>query len=189
MLHVAIIINVILFLSEIDYYRYMKHCVIPLCHYWLNSDDDNMLQKSLPPMTIPRATQIVGRFIVSFDGLEPNHIRSFYPAELGKLGNIELSIVDEVFSLKFGDIPDRIRKGEIVVNVELLDRYYYDIWGRKPRKTVEITFEQLLQEGFMTDELTNLAIKLEQLVYETYKSAYSRVQEEESLAESNTFPF
>lgn len=181
--------NVVFFLSEIDKYRHTKYYLLPLCHFWLKIEDDNKLLEGLPPMTVARAVQIVGPFHISFEKKSvSNRPKAFYVFGLQKLLSIDSSVIDAMLSLDFKDIPNRIRKGDIIINHELLNRYYYDIWEAKPDvKLLDITFEQLLHEDIITDELMSLAIKLESSVYDIWKSAYSYVSAEESLVSSIDF--
>jgi len=181
--------NVLAFLSEIDRYRYTKYCLLPLCRFWLKSDDDYLIALPLPIPTPQQAFQIVGPMHVTFardDNSPSPHSVNFYRLE--KLLGLDSAIIDKAFNMDYGDLASRLRSKDIKVDYDLTSKYYYDVYKLKPRSDAyNITFEQLLNEGIIVEELKSLASMIFQSVYTIWRSAYDYLKSEDSCEVSIDF--
>ena len=182
--------NVIACLSEIDPYRYTKYCLLPLCRFWLKSSDEDLLKFSSPIPTPHQVLEIVGPMHVSFSKKGNSTTpRGLYIYELEKLLGIESPIIDEIFFLDYHDLASRLRAKDININYEALNKYYYDPYHLKPRSdSLEISFEQLLNDGIIVQQLTSIANHIFQAAYDLWHSAYDYIKAEDSFKMSITLP-
>ena len=175
--------NVLTFLSEIDKYCYTKYFLLPLCRFWLKSNDDDLLKLSSPIPTQQQVLQMVGPMHVSFYQKDNSTTpRAFYIYELDKLLGMDSPVLDKIFSLDYQDLAAKLRNKDIKINHNLLYKYYYDRYLLRPRSDLlEVTFEQLLNEAILVEPLTSAAYMIFQSVYDIWRSAYEYLKSEDSF--------
>lgn len=176
--------EVLAFLSEIDKYRYYKHYIIPLCCKWLNVDDSANLVASPPTLTRELAKHIFSGFLIGFDTGENNN--TFSSLRYGNISQIlpdEGKIVDHLFNLEPGELLTKIVDKTIAVNKELFSHnYYHSKFGTlMSEQELIISIEQIIDEGFLLDELTSLATLLVHDIHEIWIKAYLYTTKEDSL--------
>lgn len=180
--------QVLEFLSDIDKYRYYKYYLIPLCHKWLDVDDDKYLVQGFPTSTPELTKRVLGGFII---GLESSSDNAIHSLNLDTLSQIlpEVEYLD-LFELDYSGLLSQIKNNTISINRELFKRNYFESildskldskQARRKQKELEITVEQIFEEGFFVNELTSLATRIIHDIYDTWKQAYSYIKREESL--------
>ncbi len=175
------------FLSQIDKYRYSKYYLLPLCRKWLNVDNDNDLINGCPSTTKELIKHTVGLFIIGLGSGSPDCVHSF---QLNTLGQIldEVNYLD-LMDLDFCDLLSRIKERSISVDKELLKRNYLESRIKAPRTEnnestfiiVDITVEQIKDEGYYVNEITSLATRIIDDIYSIWRQAYSYVDREDSF--------
>ncbi len=171
------------FLSEIDKYRHSKYYLLPLCHKWLNVNNDNDLINGCPDITEELIRNTVGFHIV---GLETNKRNSLAYYHCNTLEQI-LYEGDylELMDLDYTDLFSRIKEKTISVNKELLKGNYYESTIKQPQtkhdEYINITVEQIKEEGYYVDEITSLATRIVNDIYLIWRKTYSYIDREDSF--------
>lgn len=167
------------FLSETDKYRYNKFFILSLCRKWIAVDTDDELLVGCPPMTIQRAKNIIGPIDIGWDrDRSPENPDKLFFVGVGYLGQImDHSIVLNLFHLDYKALFKKIEKGEIIINQELFKDGKRDINKSK----FAITLHQIIDEGFLTDELQSFAKEILDHLYNMWKQAYEYTTKQESF--------
>ncbi len=171
------------FLSEIDKYRYSKYYLLPLCHKYLNVNNDNDLINGCPDITEELIRNTVGFHIV---GLKNNINNSFAYYHCNTLEQIlDEGNYLELMNLDYTDLFSRIKEKTISVNKELLKGNYSDLVTSHPRtkndEYISITVEQIKKEGYYVDEITSLATRIVNDIYLIWRETYSYIDREDSF--------
>jgi hypothetical protein len=179
------------FLAEIDQYRHHKYYLIPLCHKWLNTDNDDELLRNPPKITTELTVHIIGSFSLDFDlsnpglvGLQPDTI-----SQILGTSTALLDFIDEILILDYTELHRQLVNGKISINEELLKRNYFishlappAIVPRPERgHEFELVIQQVMEEGYFTAEFNSVAAKILDSIYKIWKQAYSYVNRENSL--------
>ena len=178
------------FLSEIDKYRYSKYYLLPLCRKWLNVDNDNDLINGCPSTTNELIKHTVGLFVIGLASSEDGEDGCVHSFQLNTLSQIlsEVNYLD-LMELDFCDLASRIEEKSISVDKELLEHNYYQSKIKAPQKenaeftsgSVEITVEQIKNEGYHVNEITSLATRIINDIYSIWRETYLFVNREESF--------
>lgn len=172
------------FLSEIDQYRYSKYYLIPLCHKWLGTDNNNKLLKGRPKVTTEFTKNIIGGFLLEFE------LNDFTLATLNldTLGQIldEIDYVDDFFHQDYREFHKQLTNKKLSINKNLLKRNYFEakfVYSapRTEPKKFEIVVEQIMGEGYFINEYNAVAKKIVDHIYRMWKQAYSYVAREDSF--------
>ena len=173
------------FLAEIDQYRYNKHYLIPLCHKFLNVDNDDGLLRGRPEVTRELTRHVSGGHLVGFDLGRLGRLHSLNFNTLGQIAD-EMDYVDSFFDLDYGEFVTQLGNGNISVNKELRKRNYFvskieGYFEPEDSEVVEVVVEQIIEEGYLGDEFDGIAATIVERVYNIWKQAYSYVDREDSF--------
>jgi len=173
------------FLAEIDQYRYNKHYLIPLCHKFLNVDNDDELLRGRPEVTLELTRHVIGGHLVGFDLGKLGRLQSFNFNTLGQIAD-EMDYVDSFFGMDYSEFATQLGNGNISVNKELRKRNYFvskseRYFEPEDSEVVEVVVEQIIEEGYLGDEFNGIATTIVERVYDIWKQAYSYVDREDSF--------
>jgi len=91
----------------------------------------------------------------------------------------------DLMDLDFHDLYSRIKEGAIIVNKELLKACYLQSkeaeYLMNGEEVIDITVQQVKEEGYHVDEITALATRIVDGVYSIWKNTYSYVNREDSF--------
>jgi hypothetical protein len=182
----------LLFLSEIDKYRYNKYYWIPLCTRWLGVESALELKDGLPPLTRERLIMLLGSFALSFEKKKYSGINTvfwgfldqvLYPKET--VDFLDREVVDILFSIDCQKVWTSLSLGEIVVNNDYLRDYDNlitqaidnDVWSGSST----ISVQQLIEEGFIPDEFKKIARRIADSIYLKWEDASKYVKNQDSF--------
>ena len=169
------------FLSEIDKYRYYKYFLIPLCQKWLPPDTRDQLISGRPLITLTGTRHILDGFYVGWD---LNESGTVYGSLLGhtNLNQImNVNIIFDLINLDYSELDSKIQKGKIVVSDDLLKKQIGPKYEKEEYARVIIAFEQIIDEGFLIEELQSFAEKVLNHVYDLWEEAHSYITRQDSF--------
>jgi hypothetical protein len=173
----------LLFLSEIDKYRYCKFYLIPLCQKWLGVETDLELAKGKPPLTRERIITLIGAFALTFDTRIVGEMSAISPGctmqPVPRVFMEEEKLIVILFNIDYRDIWSRLTSGKMVANMDYVKQYHHIIVNKS--NYVEITMRQLIEEGFFPDDFKNIAHLIADYLYAKWKGAYSYVEWRDSF--------
>ena len=173
------------YLAEIDQYRYNRHYLIPLCHKFLNVDNDDELLRGRPEVTLELTRHVIGSYLLRFDLGTPRQLHGLNIDTLSQILD-EIGYVGGFFRLDYGEFVTQLGNGNISVNEELLKQNYFVSKSRvfpapKDSQKVEVVVEQIIEEGYLVGEFNAIAARIVERVYNIWKQAYSYVDREDSF--------
>lgn len=178
--------EVLEFLAEIDRYRYSKYYLLPLCRKWLAVENDNNLLGRCPPMTLSRAKNIVGDYVLGFHKQGEERLYSLFFSGLSHLLD-ERDYVSDIFNLGYRNLVRALRKEEIKANEQLIADHYYKLGLKFPdvlfesKDEIVIMVGQVIEEGYLTNEFESIANKIAHRIYKIWKEAYHFTSREDSF--------
>lgn len=171
------------FLAEIDQYRYNKYYLIPLCHKWLNVDNNSKLLKAHPKITTELTKYVIGGFILSLKWDE-DHLGGLNLDTLSQILD-EMNYLDDFFNLNYYHLCKQIIDGKISIDKKLMRRNYYisklKRFSKPDPGEFDIVVEQVIKEGYLIDEFNSISEKIVNHIYRIWKQAYSYVSREDSF--------
>lgn len=161
----------LLFLSEIDKYRYSRHFLLPYLCSILNCNLDNVPDQ-VPVVDKNHAGKILGDIILGFS---PSKSPNLQFLRWNK--NIRSSQADDFITMDFSSVSDALRHDKITPNKNLV----VDNPFRDDIKMDYVNILQVLDAGLMIPEIVIIAQKMVDNAFTLARKALELITQEETM--------
>lgn len=189
------------FLSHIDLYRYTKYFFLPMCSEAMGYDHDldpNFLHPA--EISLKQTKNILEGW--SIDLRYENNVASRGSISVERIiplefvaRDLEYGIVDSLFSLDYTELTRSIASGKVLVKPQhqpsgtsVSTAQQLDMRPTHPPTQsplyVRITFNQILDEGFLITELKSIAQRFSSTAYSRWQQATSYLTKQDSFAKT-----
>ncbi len=176
------------FLSDIDKYRHHKYYLIPICSRMMGYDHDVEYSFIHPEaMSLERTKNILGSYLMGFtENGKPLMNRLYWGYRNNYWDYLGSGLTMELFHLDYTEVISSISSGKFVINIEeSIRQFLISISKHDKEKLTWISINQMLDEGFLINEIQQIAQNISSQAYILWNKAISYINTEDSFI--NTF--